>query len=93
MCQSLPSVSAFKLSTQWWLVITGQALAVLTSIISVIWPTFEIITTSRSLHGMGEALYMIYSLVLLVELSPRRHLALGIASLTAGKHDSEPLTV
>jgi predicted MFS family arabinose efflux permease len=84
LCQSLPFVAAFKLSTKWWLVIGGQALAVLTSVTSVLWPTFQIITTSRALHGVAEALYMIYSLILLVEMSPRKHLALGIASLTAG---------
>lgn len=84
LCQSLPFVANFKLSTKWWLVIGGQLLSVLTSLISVFWPTFKMITTSRALHGVGESLYMIYSLILLVELSPRKHLSLGIASLTAG---------
>jgi MFS family permease len=85
LCQSLPAVAKFKLSTKWGLVIIGQVLSVLTSLVSVFWPTFVMITTSRALHGIGESLYMIYALILLVELTPRKHLALGIASLTAGR--------
>jgi hypothetical protein len=37
------------------------------------------------MHGTSTALYMTSIMVLLVEMSPKQHLALGIATLSAGE--------
>jgi MFS family permease len=74
-----------KLPTKWAIVIAGQLLAVLSSIFSAAVPSFKTIAAARAMHGTSTALYVTSILVLLVELSPKQHLALGIATLSAGK--------
>eukprot|EP00775_Hariotina_reticulata_P009629 gene9629-9789_t len=84
LCQSHSMVAGLALATKWWLVIGAQGLTAAASLLMVMLPNFSIITAGRALHGFSGALYMIYCLVLLVEMSPRNHLPLGIASLSAG---------
>jgi hypothetical protein len=74
-----------KLPTKWGIVVAGQLLAVLSSTLSAAAPCFKTIAAARAMHGTATALYMTSILVLLVELSPKQHLALGIATLSAGE--------
>lgn len=62
-----------------------QLLSVLTSLITLVWSDIAAVVVSRGAHGAATAGYMIYCLILLVELSPKQHLAVGIAGVTAGE--------
>ena len=85
MAQCIPAVSHMRVPTKWCLVIAGQLLAVVSSALSAAVPSFKTIAAARAMHGTSTALYMTSILVLLVELSPKQHLALGIATLSAGE--------
>lgn len=74
-----------RLPTKWSIVIIGQLIAVAASLMPVIWPLVAVVIGSRAMHGAATAVYMVYCLILLVELSPKHHLALGIATLSAGE--------
>uniref|UniRef100_A0A383WCM1 Major facilitator superfamily (MFS) profile domain-containing protein n=1 Tax=Tetradesmus obliquus TaxID=3088 RepID=A0A383WCM1_TETOB len=84
LSQSLPAVSRLSAAAKWWLVIGGQAASVASSLLPALLPKPEVVTACRALHGAATAVYMVYCLILLVELCPPRHLALGIAALSAG---------
>ncbi|WIA13682.1 hypothetical protein OEZ85_007242 [Tetradesmus obliquus] len=84
LSQSLPAVSRLSAAAKWWLVIGGQAVSVASSLLPALLPEPEVVTACRALHGAATAVYMVYCLILLVELCPPRHLALGIAALSAG---------
>jgi predicted MFS family arabinose efflux permease len=87
MAQCIPAVSHMRVPTKWCIVFAVQLLAVISSILSAAVPAFNTIAAARAMHGTSTALYMTSILVLLVELSPKQHLALGIATLSAGEGD------
>ncbi|WIA16569.1 hypothetical protein OEZ85_013239 [Tetradesmus obliquus] len=84
LCQSFPAVSGMALRPKWWLVVAGQAASVASSALPAVLPCTQVIIACRALHGAATAVYMVYCLILLVELAPQQHLALGIAVLSAG---------
>ncbi|WIA33830.1 hypothetical protein OEZ86_006939 [Tetradesmus obliquus] len=84
LSQSLPAVSRLSAAAKWWLVIGGQAASVASSLLPALLPKPEVVTACRALHGAATAVYMVYCLILLVELCPPCHLALGIAAFSAG---------
>eukprot|EP00775_Hariotina_reticulata_P001139 gene1139-1479_t len=84
LCQSVRCVACMRISSKWVLMLLAQGIATVAAVAASVWPTFTVITTSRAVHGAAVVVAMIYCLVLLIEVSPKTQLGLGISLVTAG---------
>lgn len=85
LCQSHPAVAGLTRASKWGVVVVAQFLGLASSIIVLLWPEISAVIAARALHGVAAAGYLVYCLSLLVELSPKQHLATGIAAMAAGE--------
>eukprot|EP00775_Hariotina_reticulata_P008877 gene8877-9055_t len=84
LCQSNTFIASIKLSSKWLLMLSAQSIATAAAAVTAVWPTLTVITASRAAHGVAAVVFITYCLVVLMEVSPKHHLGLGIALVTAG---------
>lgn len=76
----------------YWVVVAGLVLGVSSAFICTIWSGFSALVVGRALQGAASAIYITYTLIMMVDVYPIASQTLVIAFFTAGESDTATQT-